>query len=83
MLVQQVPPVFSQGCYGGKNDIVVLCAYLGQLAKIRDVLSKEVSIVIDERDEDAMVNAGIDQDDAGKPVSRVPVAQKRQVTQQV
>ena len=29
---------------------MVLCAYLGQLAKVRDALSKEVAVVIDDRD---------------------------------
>jgi hypothetical protein len=30
---------------------VVLCAYLGQLAKVRDALSDTVAVVIDERDQ--------------------------------
>ena len=33
---------------------MVLCAYLGQLAKVRDALSHEVAVVIDERDEIAL-----------------------------
>jgi hypothetical protein len=45
---------FSQGCYSREGDIVVLCAYLGQLAKVRDALSHEVAVVIDERDEIAL-----------------------------
>ena len=44
----------SQGCYSQDGDIVVLCAYLGQLAKVRDALSKEVAVVIDERDQAAL-----------------------------
>lgn len=29
---------------------MVLCAYLGQLSRVRDALSNEVAVVIDERD---------------------------------
>jgi hypothetical protein len=46
--------VRSQGCYSQEGDIVVLCAYLGQLAKVRDALSHEVAVVIDERDQAAL-----------------------------
>jgi len=35
---------------------VVLCAYLGQLAKLRDALANEVAIVIDERDQVALAD---------------------------
>jgi hypothetical protein len=35
---------------------VVLCAYLGQLAKLRDALANEVAIVIDERDQAALAD---------------------------
>jgi hypothetical protein len=45
---------FSQGCYSQEGDIVVLCAYLGQLMKVRDALSQEVAVVIDERDQAAL-----------------------------
>lgn len=40
----------SQGCYSQRGDIIVLCAYLGQLLEIRKALSAEVTTVIDERD---------------------------------
>ncbi|KAG8908713.1 hypothetical protein FRC01_007272, partial [Tulasnella sp. 417] len=39
-----------QGKYTKAGDIVVLCAYLGQLAKVRKLLSGEVATMIDERD---------------------------------
>ncbi|KAG8908691.1 hypothetical protein FRC01_007295 [Tulasnella sp. 417] len=39
-----------QGKYTKAGDIVVLCAYLGQLAKVRKLLSREVATMIDERD---------------------------------
>lgn len=35
---------------------MVLCAYLGQLAKLRDALANEVAIVIDERDQVALAD---------------------------
>lgn len=33
---------------------MVLCAYLGQLAKVRDALSDSVAVIIDERDQEAL-----------------------------
>lgn len=44
----------SQGCYLGDGDIVVLCAYLGQLGRVRDALSDQVTVVLDERDATAL-----------------------------
>lgn len=49
-----VSMLYSQGCYSQEGDIVVLCAYLGQLAKVRDALSDSVAVVIDERDQEAL-----------------------------
>ncbi|KAF8639511.1 hypothetical protein AX17_001416 [Amanita inopinata Kibby_2008] len=46
--------LLRQGCYSQEGDIVVLCAYLGQLARVRDALSHHVAIVIDERDQEAL-----------------------------
>lgn len=43
-----------QGCYSQDGDIVVLCAYLGQLARVRDALAKEVVVVIDDVDQEAL-----------------------------
>ncbi|KAG8957841.1 hypothetical protein FRC03_009761 [Tulasnella sp. 419] len=45
-----------QGCYSGERDIIVLCAYLGQLSLIKKALSKEVITVIDERDAAQLVD---------------------------
>lgn len=39
-----------QGVYNQDGDIVVLCAYLGQLAEIRRQLANEVITVVDDRD---------------------------------
>ncbi|KAG8980485.1 hypothetical protein FRC05_006118 [Tulasnella sp. 425] len=46
----------KQGKYTKTGDIVVLCAYLGQLAKVRKLLSSEVATVIDERDAVQLIN---------------------------
>lgn len=54
--------VIRQGCYTQDGDIVVLCTYLGQLARMRDALRGEVAVVIDERDQEALA----DQDDSGQ-----------------
>ncbi|KAF5380591.1 hypothetical protein D9615_004617 [Tricholomella constricta] len=43
--------LLRQGCYSQEGDIVVLCAYLGQLARVRDALADLVAVVIDERDQ--------------------------------
>ncbi|KAH0839427.1 hypothetical protein J3R83DRAFT_202 [Lanmaoa asiatica] len=52
-----------QGCYSAEGDIVVLCAYLGQLARLRDALGGEVAVVIDERDQADLDDREGDQDD--------------------
>ena len=52
--------MLSQGCYSQEGDIVVLCAYLGQLAHVRDALSSEVAIVIDGRDQTALADQEAD-----------------------
>ncbi|TFK54494.1 P-loop containing nucleoside triphosphate hydrolase protein [Heliocybe sulcata] len=51
MIKDLVLYLLRQGCYSNEGDIVVLCAYLGQLARMRDALSDEVAVVIDERDQ--------------------------------
>lgn len=35
---------------------MVLCAYLGQLARVRDVLADSVAVAIDERDQEALAD---------------------------
>lgn len=52
--------MLSQGCYSQEGDIVVLCAYLGQLAHVRDALSSEVAVVIDDRDQTALADQEAD-----------------------
>jgi hypothetical protein len=46
--------LLRQGCYSEEGDIVVLCAYLGQLERLRDILAGEVAVVIDEKDQAAL-----------------------------
>lgn len=43
---------------------MVLCAYLGQLAKVRKLLSTEVATVIDERDAVQLINRADDDEAA-------------------
>ncbi|KAF8128159.1 hypothetical protein EV363DRAFT_1585143 [Boletus edulis] len=57
--------LLRQGCYSAEGDIVVLCAYLGQLARLRDALGGEVAVVIDERDQAALDDREGDEEDAG------------------
>ncbi|KAF7983780.1 hypothetical protein HWV62_18992 [Athelia sp. TMB] len=54
MIKDLVLYLLRQGCYSQDGDIVVLCAYLGQLARVRDALAKEVVVVIDDVDQDAL-----------------------------
>lgn len=55
----------SQGTYSKNRDIVVLCAYLGQLVQIRKALASEVTTVIDERDAMQLIDHGENEDVAG------------------
>ena len=52
-----------QGCYSNEGDIVVLCAYLGQLARLRDALANEVAVIIDERDQASLDDQEGDSDE--------------------
>lgn len=59
---------------------MVLCAYLGQLARVRDVLASEVAVVIDERDQADLTehegeSHGDDMEVAGTP-EKVKVNQR-------
>lgn len=48
---------------------MVLCAYLGQLARLRDALGGEVAVVIDERDQADLLDHEGDKDDTGEATS--------------
>ncbi|KAL1742486.1 hypothetical protein HDZ31DRAFT_43128, partial [Schizophyllum fasciatum] len=72
--------LLRQGCYSQDGDIVVLCMYLGQLVKLRDALSREVVVVIDDRDaRDIAAHEDVDEDDiaeAGATSKEVQVSKQ-------
>src|ERR1700744_3134998 len=54
----------KQGPYDGAGDIAVLCAYLGQLQKVRAALKDlKIAVSVDERDEEQLERAGLTGDD--------------------
>jgi len=57
----------KQGPYDGTGDIAVLCAYLGQLQKVRAALRDlKVAVSVDERDEEQIERTGLaDNDEIG------------------
>ncbi|KAI6157793.1 hypothetical protein BKA82DRAFT_4061548 [Pisolithus tinctorius] len=70
--------LLRQGCYSGDGDIVVLCAYLGQLARLRDALAGDVVTVIDERDQAELADreAEIDSDDEATAIDHLQVTKR-------
>ncbi|EAU91511.2 hypothetical protein CC1G_02000 [Coprinopsis cinerea okayama7 len=70
--------LLKQGCYSKEGDIVVLCAYLGQLAKVRDALQDVVAVVIDERDQDELASRedGNENDDPTPSVEQFRVSKR-------
>lgn len=51
--------LLKQGPYSGQGDIAVLCAYLGQLQKVRAALRDvKLTVSVDERDEDQLRRQG-------------------------
>ncbi|KAH9066137.1 hypothetical protein EDB87DRAFT_1732090 [Lactarius vividus] len=54
----------KQGPYDGAGDIAVLCAYLGQLQKVRAALKDlKIAVSVDERDEEELERTGLAGDD--------------------
>ncbi|KAH9048674.1 hypothetical protein EDB83DRAFT_2507364 [Lactarius deliciosus] len=54
----------KQGPYDGAGDIAVLCAYLGQLQKVRAALKDlKIAVSVDERDEEQLERTGLASDD--------------------
>ncbi|KZT03360.1 uncharacterized protein LAESUDRAFT_366011 [Laetiporus sulphureus 93-53] len=52
-----------QGVYNGAGDIAVLCAYLGQLQKVRAALKDlKIAVAVDERDQEQLARQGIDEE---------------------
>ncbi|KAI0816803.1 hypothetical protein BC628DRAFT_1334253 [Trametes gibbosa] len=51
-----------QGAYSGPGDIAVLCAYLGQLQKVRAALrDMKISVAVDERDAEELARQGLEE----------------------
>lgn len=68
--------ILRQGPYSEEGDIVVLCAYLGQLARMRDALSNKVAVVIDERDQRDLADREAEREDVGPTVEHVKVTRR-------
>ncbi|KAH8998206.1 hypothetical protein EDB86DRAFT_3148849 [Lactarius hatsudake] len=68
--------LLKQGFYDGAGDIAVLCAYLGQLQKVRAALKDlKIAVSVDERDEEQLERTGLAGDgDTG--LSQVQVAHR-------
>ncbi|KAK0470915.1 hypothetical protein IW261DRAFT_1586260 [Armillaria novae-zelandiae] len=61
IIVDLVMYFLKQEAYSSAGDIAVLCAYLGQLRELKSTLkSLEVAVSVDERDEDQLARAGMD-----------------------
>lgn len=61
----------KQGTYNGAGDIAVLCAYLGQVQRVRAALADlQISVSLDQRDKEQLVQLGIDE---GHEFDRVAV----------
>ena len=75
MIVDLVMYLLRQGEYNNQGDIAVLCAYLGQLQKVRAALrSLKVTVAVDERDEDQLVKQGLQDEDEMPSIEEVLVA---------
>jgi hypothetical protein len=61
----------------------VLCAYLGQLARLRAALEKEVAVVIDERDEEKLFAQEDDMNEAKVDANIKQTVERVQVSQRV
>jgi hypothetical protein len=52
-----------QGVYNGEGDIAVLCAYLGQLQKVRAAFrDMKLAVSVDERDEEQLAKQGLEEE---------------------
>ncbi|KAJ7593996.1 hypothetical protein C8J56DRAFT_925724 [Mycena floridula] len=76
MIKDLVLYLLKQGCYSQEGDIVILCAYLGQLAKVRDALANEVAVIVDERDNQELADRNAEDSDEISRVEYVKVSKK-------
>jgi len=75
MVVDLVMYFLRQGEYNAQGDIAVLCAYLGQLQRVRaELRSLKVTVAVDERDEDQLVRQGLQDGDEIPSIEEVAVA---------
>jgi len=77
---------FVRNGYDKSGDIAVLTPYLGQMIQIRDALSKQFVVVIDERDGEQITRITEDnesKEDDAPPSASIPTASKNQLTKQV
>jgi hypothetical protein len=75
MIVDLVMHFLRQGEYNNQGDVAVLCAYLGQLQRLRAALrSLKVTVAVDERDEDQLVKQGLQDEDETPSIEEVTVA---------
>ncbi|TRM69481.1 hypothetical protein BD626DRAFT_12882 [Schizophyllum amplum] len=80
MIKDLVLYLLRQGCYSQDGDIVVLCMYLGQLVKLRDALSREVVVMIDERDaRDIAAHEDVDEEEIAEMTATKQVQVSKQV----
>ena len=74
MIVDLVMYFLRQGEYNSQGDIAVLCAYLGQLQKVRGALqSLKVTVAIDERVEDQLAKQELQDEDEAPSIGEVAV----------
>lgn len=63
MIVDMVKYFLKQDAYSGPGDIAVLCAYLGQLQKVKAALKDlNIDVSVDDRDVEKLEKEGIAED---------------------
>ncbi|CAG8473184.1 15643_t:CDS:10 [Racocetra fulgida] len=72
-MIVEIVKYFVRNGYDKPGQIAVLTPYLGQLIKIRDVLSKSFVVVIDERDDQLITDMEESIDDENKNPDGEPV----------
>ncbi|KAI0047489.1 hypothetical protein FA95DRAFT_1582635 [Auriscalpium vulgare] len=77
MIRDLVMHLLKQEPYNESGDIAVLCAYLGQLHKVRAALRHlEIAVKVDEKDEEELERQGLDSVDTEDGFSQVRVLQQ-------
>ncbi|EJD52447.1 P-loop containing nucleoside triphosphate hydrolase protein [Auricularia subglabra TFB-10046 SS5] len=76
-LVRQTPR------YADAGSIVVLCAYLGQMVRLREAFANLFTVVIDERDQEKLANAGVEDREEDDAAADQPRAERVQISQRI